>query len=470
MNIDVRNLGIVFRGSVNTDKSLMLLCGPNSAGKTYLSYILYAVFSHEYKFIPDCIAEISGLIDDHGKLILKKEYLDDYLDAESKAIQQNLESIFGISQLSVKRLFRNLNLNFSLTETQYQNYVFKSTLDMTFRKGDIVGKISKEKDSAEVIVTIDSDAKDPIVIEATERIKFSELPIHEYIIYHLLQSIAHAPISSSRMLTVERNSIYTFNKELSLSRNELIDNILTIDDPEINLSRFVKARSQRYPVPISESLKIANDLTNIQNRQGIYYSLAEKIETELLHGSISVTKNGDIEFTPVSTAKTSKHLPIHLTSSIVKTLSSLIIYLKHLAKKNDLLIIDEPEMNLHPDNQVILARIFARLVNAGLRLVISTHSDYIIREFNNLIMLHSLKKTELKGIIERRHYNKEELLDPKNTDVLYFNFNKRGKVEIEHPEISKYGFSIPSIDAAINAQNSNTQYIFDTLTYGPEEE
>ena len=67
-----------------------------------------------------------------------------------------------------------------------------------------------------------------------------------------------------------------------------------------------------------------------------------------------------------------------MTSSIVKTMSSLILYLKHLARKNDLVIIDEPEMNLHPDNQILLTRIFAELVNKGLRIVISTHSDYFV--------------------------------------------------------------------------------------------
>ena len=36
-------------------------------------------------------------------------------------------------------------------------------------------------------------------------------------------------------------------------------------------------------------------------------------------------------------------------------------------------------------------KIIAKLINKGFRFIISTHSDYIIREFNNLVMLSNDK-------------------------------------------------------------------------------
>jgi predicted ATPase len=62
-----------------------------------------------------------------------------------------------------------------------------------------------------------------------------------------------------------------------------------------------------------------------------------------------------------------------------------------LAQEGDFIIIDEPELNLHPDNQRKIARWLVRVVNAGFKVMITTHSDYIIREFNNLIMLQTAK-------------------------------------------------------------------------------
>ena len=52
-----------------------------------------------------------------------------------------------------------------------------------------------------------------------------------------------------------------------------------------------------------------------------------------------------------------------------------------------MIFIDEPELNLHPVNQRKIARILAKVANSGIKIIISTHSDYIVKEFNNLIML-----------------------------------------------------------------------------------
>ena len=72
-------------------------------------------------------------------------------------------------------------------------------------------------------------------------------------------------------------------------------------------------------------------------------------------------------------------------------------------------MIDEPELNIHPGKQRLIARLLSRLVNAGINVVISTHSDYVIREFNSLIMLHH----ESGGPLRRRlRVREDEVLDP----------------------------------------------------------
>lgn len=47
----------------------------------------------------------------------------------------------------------------------------------------------------------------------------------------------------------------------------------------------------------------------------------------------------------------------------------------------------QPELNLHPENQRAFARFLAKLVNLDIKVLITTHSDTILREFNTLIML-----------------------------------------------------------------------------------
>ena len=54
-------------------------------------------------------------------------------------------------------------------------------------------------------------------------------------------------------------------------------------------------------------------------------------------------------------------------------------------------MVDEPELNLHPENQRRLARFIATLVNNGIKVFVTTHSDYIIKEINTLIMFDQEK-------------------------------------------------------------------------------
>ena len=51
----------------------------------------------------------------------------------------------------------------------------------------------------------------------------------------------------------------------------------------------------------------------------------------------------------------------------------------------DTLIIEEPEAHLHPAAQTEVAHTLARLVNAGVRVVATTHSDWLLKELGNLI-------------------------------------------------------------------------------------
>ena len=107
---------------------------------------------------------------------------------------------------------------------------------------------------------------------------------------------------------------------------------------------------------------------------------------------------------------------LHMASSTVKSLLGLWFYLENQARPGDLLMIDEPELNIHPGYQREIARLLARLVNAGLNVVISTHSDYIVREFNTLIMLNRDEDDTMRSKYRYEHdgkkhkYEKEEIL------------------------------------------------------------
>jgi ABC-type multidrug transport system ATPase subunit len=79
-------------------------------------------------------------------------------------------------------------------------------------------------------------------------------------------------------------------------------------------------------------------------------------------------------------------------------------------------MVDEPELNLHPENQRRIAKLFARLINIGIKVFITTHSDYIIKEINTLIMLNH-DQPHLKQIAAEEGYRQEELLSANQVKV-----------------------------------------------------
>jgi predicted ATPase len=79
-------------------------------------------------------------------------------------------------------------------------------------------------------------------------------------------------------------------------------------------------------------------------------------------------------------------LPLPRASSMVAELAPLDLWIKYILAPGDLLIIDEPEAHLHPENQRNIARVLVRLVRAGVRVICPTHSSFILHQVSNHIL------------------------------------------------------------------------------------
>ena len=144
------------------------------------------------------------------------------------------------------------------------------------------------------------------------------------------------------------------------------------------------------------------------------------------------------------------------------------VYLKHIANYNDLIIIDEPEINLHPSNQIIIARLLARLANKGFRLLISTHSDYIVREFNNLVILSQKDNASVINVAKEYEYKEDEYIRIEDLSVYSFAYkNKRSKqIVVSEIPIDETGFEVKTMDEVIDKQNNISETLYYSLKYG----
>ena len=126
-----------------------------------------------------------------------------------------------------------------------------------------------------------------------------------------------------------------------------------------------------------------------------------------------------------------------------------------MALQGDVLMIDEPELSLHPNNQRKIARLLAQLVNKGIKVVISTHSDYIVKEINSLIMLSQDNKNRQK-LMARFGIEEDEILSPDKVGAYLFKDNTIKPMEITSNE----GIIATTFDDVIRDLSEETQTIF----------
>ncbi len=126
------------------------------------------------------------------------------------------------------------------------------------------------------------------------------------------------------------------------------------------------------------------------------HHLADALESGVLAGQILMkpTSSGYPEFL-YRPHTTGEEIRLTRAASMVSELAPVVLFLRGGIRPGDTLIIEEPEAHLHPGAQTEIALTLAGLVRAGVRVVVTTHSDWLLKEIANLIRIGELKR---KGV------------------------------------------------------------------------
>ncbi len=263
---------------------------------------------------------------------------------------------------------------------------------------------------------------------------------------------------SSFLMPAERSGLHLIYRELSAKRTALLHDA---SRENINLRELLRdVIHSRYAVPIADYIDWLNKLADVQRvAPGDFHSSAGRVKKDLVRGSYQIDKaTGDITFKPYKLRRRRKTIMgLHMTSSTVKSLFGLWFYLEKQAKPGDLLMIDEPELNIHPKNQVKMARLLAGMVNAGLNVVISTHSDYMVREFNTLLMLSGDESGCLKQKYGYDHKEIRETLRPEQVGAYLFDRRTVKPFEITS-EDGIYATTFDDVIKELNRVNDGVYY------------
>ena len=405
MNIKVKNLGALKQAEFTVGE-LTIICGGNNTGKTYATYALFGFLDTWQQKFSVAIDEtkIRQLLDNGViRLDIQKyaEQSEEIVAQACKNYTQQLSNIFAAQPDRFKETEFNVNLD--IKNTYFTN---KFEQKMRAASADIFS-IIKDENSSEIVITllaentkikIPSEILESIIANAIKEIIFSEVLPRPFI------------------ASTERTGVAMFRNDLNFARNRLLDEMSQagkdIDPREL----FFKVY-QDYPSPVEQNVDFTRELETIFKRRSFISENHSDILTDfadIIGGEYTVSRDNELHYVPKNGKKI--RLAMDESSSAVRSLLIIGFYLRHEAQHGDLLMVDEPELNLHPENQRRVARLFARLVNLGIKVFITTHSDYFIKELNTLIML-SHDKPHLKRIASVEGYRSEELISSEKIKV-----------------------------------------------------
>jgi len=87
------------------------------------------------------------------------------------------------------------------------------------------------------------------------------------------------------------------------------------------------------------------------------------------------------------------HRPVHVGFGLTQVLPIVIAALS--ATKGDLLLIENPEVHLHPAGQAHMGQFLAEVAQAGVQVIIETHSDHVLNGIRRSVKAERLKPEQV---------------------------------------------------------------------------
>lgn len=377
MRLKLQNIGIIEEADINID-GITLIAGQNDSGKSTVGKVLYALIrgvnideerfnSSRNEFIRNRIRDIRNLLI-RSKLTtpedkeIRKKFISSFLETEESLFDifafeidpENPQEIEAIKSELEK--ISNLYKSFSNEALQYQ-------LELIIK--DIIKRISININSNEVLhYELESFFKNEfgnqIVNEFKRNSSFIEIQeIQERKIAFNQHSLTFKGFDSTSIFNyddvyfiespigINDRNIVRFNNGVLRNRNEYLNHKIFQPKKEQDIFSDTSDKLQRFKEIIIDVIKGEF----IVNSRGVLVFKKNKIEFNLDNVATGIKTFGIIQMLLEN-----------------DSLSS-----------NSLLIVDEPEVHLHPTWQVKYAEILVRLSKEfAIPIVLTSHSPYFI--------------------------------------------------------------------------------------------
>ena len=377
MRLKLQNIGIIEEADINVD-GITLIAGQNDSGKSTVGKVLYALIrgvnideerfnSSRNEFVRNRIRDIRNLLIRAKSTIpedkeIRKKFISSFLETDESVFDsfafeidtENPKEIEGL-RFELEKIM-NLYKSFSNEALQYQ-------LELIIN--DIIKRISINVNSNEVLhYELESFFKNEfgnqIVNEFKKSSSFIEThEIEERKITFNHHSLAFKGFDSTSIYNYE--DVYFIESPIGINDRNIVrfnNGVLRNRNEYLNHKIFQPKREQDIFSDTSETLL-----------------RFKKIITDVIKGEFIINSRGVLVF-----KKNKIEFNLDNVATGIKTFGIIQMLLENDSlNSNSLLIVDEPEVHLHPTWQVKYAEILVRLSKEfAIPVVLTSHSPYFI--------------------------------------------------------------------------------------------
>jgi len=401
MTIELHNFGPIKYFKFDLEKDLHAIFGKNNIGKSYALSAVYLILKVLKEFNGETLKNNS-----FGRFRMIGRYpVEDFEEKILKKITIS-ETETTITQEVETEIKKNLEAYF----LDNFNQIFQNS----FAFEHLQNKLSNER----LKITINSDASILTLIlnKSTQSFEIDRLTINDSIVVKKINVTRYIKFTKDSSILYYNSKTKVINNVETLlfvyvrivllkdevgniyflpaSRSGLYNALSTFGAimAELSQSRTLLRSKIELPnisEPVSDYFLNLSSIKNIKGSTG-FTDLAKDIESQILQGKISFnSKTKKISYQPDNLGI---ELDLSVTSSMISEIAPIVAHLKFILSKKDprkgksLLFIEEPEAHLHPEIQVKLIEFFVRLIDQNVKVVMTSHSNYIFNKLSNLII------------------------------------------------------------------------------------
>lgn len=395
MELNIKNFASIKEASIKID-GITVIAGENNTGKSTIGKILFASFNSLRDIDKEVRLNILNSINRQWDNFVLDLITMHKTDMDISILYDILSNILNVEDEDIEKIISNNVGEYIDINDKFIIEAIKSTANRIKEYKNI----SKEKLSYNIISKYYNDLFYKQINSRIFKNTNAEIKLNDFGI--LLE--------------------FKDDKCIKFKKNIYDNNVFLIDNPFV-LDKIYSS----YSSSITD-LYLIDKIRHIYNKDYIVDKTLVEEKLEIIYKMLSNAINGKIinkdndfylEFDNIA-----EPISIHNLSAGLKSFTIIKMMLEEgILKEKDILVLDEPEIHLHPKWQLLYAEIIVLIQKVfNLHIVITTHSPYFLESIELFTKKHGIDdKTNyyLSDINIKENYSTINLVNDRISDIYY---------------------------------------------------